>query len=94
MILRILQYIIATLIALLAVAFVADFVIFLYRSHTGRAFDTRTVRATYAIPQKNGRAELDFGNPVTITCVRALFPHNGDSPCWYVDRNANKTILF
>lgn len=94
MILRIVQYLAAAFVILLAVTFAGDFAVFLYRSHAGTAFDTRKVRPTYAVPQKNGRAEFDFGDPVTITCVRALYPHNGDSPCWYVDRNSDKPILF
>jgi hypothetical protein len=49
----------------------------------------------YAIPLKNGNVEyeLDARQPeVTVTCVRALFPHLGYQPCWYVRRNSQKPI--
>jgi len=49
----------------------------------------------YAIPLKNGRTEyeLDARQPeVTVSCVRALFPHQGYPPCWYVRRNSQKPI--
>ena len=58
---------------------------------------TGTVKMTrlYAIPQKNGSVEfeLDANQPeVTMPCVHALFPHMGNSPCWYLQQNANKPI--
>ena len=48
-----------------------------------------------AIPLKSGRTEyeLDARQPeVTVSCVRALFPHQGYQPCWYVRRNSQKPI--
>ena len=48
-----------------------------------------------AIPLKSGRTEyeLDARQPeVTVSCVRALFPHQGYQPCWYVRRNSQRPI--
>ena len=61
----------------------------------GSAYDSVTMQRLFAIPLKNGRTEyeLDARQPeVTISCVRALFPHQGYPPCWYVRRNSEKPI--
>jgi hypothetical protein len=61
----------------------------------GNAFASVQVVRLYAIPLKNGRIEyqLDALQPeVTVNCVRALFPHMGYSPCWYLRRNSQKPI--
>jgi hypothetical protein len=61
----------------------------------GPALDSVRMERLYAIALKNGRTEyeLDAQQPeVTVTCVRALFPHLGYSPCWYLRRNSQKPI--
>jgi hypothetical protein len=61
----------------------------------GSAYDSVQVERLYAIPLKNGRIEyeLDARQPeVTVICVRAIFPHQGYPPCWYVRRNSQKPI--
>ena len=55
---------------------------------------TMTMQATIEIPHKDGRAEIVLGEPQTQTCVRALFPHDGYSPCWYVVRQAQTPIVM
>ena len=61
----------------------------------GPAFDSMQMERLYAIALKNGKTEyqLDAQQPeVTLTCVRALFPHLGYSPCWYLRHNSQKPI--
>ena len=61
----------------------------------GNAFGSVQMVRLLAIPLKNGRVdyELDALRPeVTITCVRALFPHLGYQLCWYVRRQSQKPI--
>jgi hypothetical protein len=53
------------------------------------------VRTLYAVPRKDGKAELDFGDPETQTCVHSLFPHLGYDPCWYTKRqNQQPTVIL
>jgi hypothetical protein len=35
---------------------------------------------------KNGKVEVFYGSPEMRTCIRAVFPHFGYSPCWYLAR--------
>jgi hypothetical protein len=58
-------------------------------------FDAVEMDRLYAIPLKNGATEyeLDARQPKeTVKCVRALFPHLGYSPCWYLRQNSQKPI--
>ena len=47
-----------------------------------------------AIPEKNGKVEFAFEQPVAQPCVRALFPHRRNPPCWYLSRHARQRINF
>jgi hypothetical protein len=85
-------------VALVAIVFAGDYAALRLRAaypRFGSAYDSVHMERLYAIPLKNGRVEyqLDALQPeVTIPCVRALFPHQGYQPCWYVRRNSQKPI--
>jgi hypothetical protein len=84
--------------ALLALLYAGDYAIVRSRAafpRLGSAYDSVQMVRLYAIPLKNGRTEyeLDARQPqVTLPCVRALFPHLGYQPCWYLRRNSQKPI--
>lgn len=54
--------------------------------------ETIKIRPLYVVPRKDGRAEFDFGDPQTQTCIHSLFPQLGYDPCWYVVRQSKKPI--
>ena len=54
------------------------------RDPANGARDTVTVH--YATRLKNGQIEIYYNQPAALTCVRALLPHQGLTPCWYVRR--------
>ena len=54
--------------------------------------ETIKIRPLYVVPLKDGRAEFDFGDPQTQSCVHSLFPQLGYDPCWYVVRQSKKPI--
>jgi hypothetical protein len=48
-----------------------------------------------AISEKGNKTDyqIDAENPTqTITCVHALFPHDGYSTCWQVQRTLHQPI--
>ncbi len=57
-------------------------------------FGTVTIRRFDAIPGKNNKTEYVYENPVTVTCVRSLFPHLGYVPCWYLSRHGEQRINY
>ncbi len=51
------------------------------------------VQPFYAIHQKSGKVEFDYSVPMeTQNCVASLFPHDGNNPCWYVNRHKTRKI--
>jgi hypothetical protein len=89
--------VIGILIVLVA-AFILDYVVLhakMMFPKLGAATGTVQMTRLYAISEKNGRVEyeLDANQPeVTMPCVHSLFPHLGNSPCWYLQQNATKPI--
>ena len=85
-------------VALAAIVYAGDYAVVRLRAsypRLGNAFGSVPVVRLLAIPLKNGRTEyeLDALQPeATVTCVRALFPHLGYQPCWYVRRQSQKPI--
>ena len=85
-------------VALAAIVYAGDYALVRLRvanPRMGNAFDSVQVVRLLAIPLKSGKVdyELDATQPeATVTCVRALFPHLGYQPCWYVRRQSQKPI--
>lgn len=69
-------------------AFTVDFSVFRMRVATHHdAFGSVTVKHYYAVLQKNGRTQFIFEPPQDESCVKTLFPHSGEMPCWYLSRH-------
>ena len=89
--------VIGILVAVVA-AFIVDYMVLRAKMmfpKLGAATGTVQMTRLYAIAEKNGRVEyeLDANQPeVTMPCVHSLFPHMGNSPCWYLQQNATKPI--
>ena len=66
----------------------------LAKKQPGDPLEVMKFRRLYAVPFKNGKNEYDFGDPETRTCVHALFPHFGYTPCWYLSRESRKPIAM
>ncbi len=78
---------------LAAVAYAIDYAVLRFRVATNRnAMGSVTIRPVYAVPQKNHSTEFLTGDPQDQACVHSLFPHLGDSPCWYLARHKEQRI--
>jgi hypothetical protein len=81
-----------------AVLYAGDFVSLRLRMrHTTATdpFETLTAPRVLAISEKGNKTEyqIDVENPTqTVTCVHALFPHNGYSTCWQVQRTLHQPV--
>jgi hypothetical protein len=53
-----------------------------------------TTVPTYAIPHKDGRAEIIVGDATIQACIHSLFPHFGYTPCWYLNRKQSKVKVM
>ena len=89
------------LIALASAAvlvYAGDFVVLRLRMMhptPGDPFETVTALRILAIDEKGNKTEYSV-DPLqpqqTAECVHALFPHNGDPPCWYLKRKLAQPI--
>jgi hypothetical protein len=78
---------------LLSVAYVLDYAVLRFRMAINRHPTGRvTVRPVYAVPHKNRSTEFLLGDLQDQTCVNSLFPHLGDSPCWYLEKHKEQQI--
>ncbi len=90
---RLLQRLLVGVVLTVAVAYAADYLLLRYRMARNQTpFGSVTVRPYYAVPQKDHKTEFLFDDPRDETCVNALFPHLGNSPCWYLSRNKDKRV--
>ena len=76
--------------AALVVLYVGDLLAARFRG--ADAFGSVRVNVLYAIPEKAARMDYSAGAPEDVECVRALFPHFGDDPCWYASRQKTKRV--
>lgn len=79
-----------SLIALLALLYVGDDLSLRLQIPKRPQFGTVHLQPYLAVPRKDGRIEYMLDDPVDQPCVHSLFPHFGDSPCWYLNRQKNK----
>jgi len=79
----------------IAVFYTGDYLLLRYRIIKDREpFGTVEVENYSTVPEKNNRVEYFYDEPDTEECVRSLFPHLGDAPCWYAARHrVNRTDL-
>ena len=86
-----LKRITVTLIVLLAVVYIGDYVTVRYQIPPGRqTFGSVQVEQFTAFKQKSGKIEYTDVGPATKVCVNSLFPQMGYSPCWYASRQTRE----
>jgi hypothetical protein len=74
-------------------AYLLDYAVLRIRIATNRTpFATVTVHPYYAVPQKDQKMQFILGDPTDQQCVNSLFPHMGDSPCWYLTKHTDQQI--
>jgi hypothetical protein len=77
------------LVSLTGLSYVADDVWVRLRS---RPVEQIKVDRLYAVVDQWNKVEFSVGTPVMETCVKALMPHFGYTPCWYLRRHTIQQI--
>ena len=79
---RILQVVLATLVVL----YLGDWITL--RVKTGaQGSNSVQVEQFLRTPLKGQKEEFDYMGTVDQPCVRSLFPHSSESPCWWLARH-------
>lgn len=89
---RALQRTAFSLLALAAVLYAGDYLSLRLQIPSRPQFGTVHIQPYLAVPRKDGRIEYMLDDPVDQPCVHSLFPHFGDTPCWYLQRQKNKRV--
>jgi hypothetical protein len=77
------------LAVLFALTYAGDLIVYKLRGGpTGHV----TVNRFLATPLKGERTEFDYQGSFDTPCAQALFPQNGQSPCWQLRRNPNQGL--
>jgi hypothetical protein len=66
---------------------VGDWAVLRARVAHGTAFGTVQVNQFLATPLKGSKMEYDYMGTVPVTCSRSIFPQQGNSACWWVERH-------
>ena len=78
----------------LAVAFLllwlGDWIVFRVRAAQGSGFQTIQVEEYLTTPLKGSKEEYDYLGTEMQSCARAIFPHAGTPPCWWLRRHTTQ----
>jgi hypothetical protein len=77
------------LVSLAGLSYVADDLWVRFRN---RPVEQIRVDRLYAIVDQWNKVEYSVGTPIMETCVEALMPHFGYTPCWYLRRHTLQQI--
>jgi hypothetical protein len=82
--------ILRTLIAFLALAYAADWIVLQIRERTGTAHGSVVVDNADVVREKGGKVEYFYNPPQPTPCVRSLFPQQGQPACWWLARHTDQ----
>jgi hypothetical protein len=72
------------------VLYFADWAALRVRAAHGNALGSVQVSQYLATPLKGSKEEYDYLGSVTQPCVKSIFPHQEDQPCWWLQRHKNQ----
>jgi len=58
----------------------------------GRPLEQIKIGRYYAVMNRWKEIEYSVGSPTMETCVDALLPHFGHTPCWYLKRHTIQEV--
>jgi hypothetical protein len=86
--------IVVTLLAVCVLAYAADWIVLQIRERGGSAHGLVVVNSAELIKEKGSKVEYFFNPPQPTPCVRSLFPHEGQSACWWLARHSDQQTFM
>lgn len=87
---RILARIAICVLAAAAAVYAADWGVLRVRMSRHTAFSSVPVDQFVAASLKGNKQDYYFAGTTQLECVRAIFPHASDLPCWWLRRHAEQ----
>jgi hypothetical protein len=78
------------LIAIALLVWCGDWAVWRIRVRHGAGYSSVQVTQFLLTPLKNSRIKADEQSTVDQPCARAIFPHGGQDPCWWLRRHATQ----
>lgn len=83
----------AWLCVISAIVYAGDYISLRFRIPGNREqYGVVDVQVLYAIQEKANRTEFTLGPVEKQRCVQSLFPHFGETPCWYLRRHRERWV--
>lgn len=86
---RILRSLVA-LCFLLALVYLGDWMVMRGRVAHGTGFGVVQVNQFLATPLKGNKVEYDLMGTAPVTCSRSIFPQQGMTPCWWLQKHRSQ----
>jgi hypothetical protein len=74
----------------LAVLYAVDWAVIAVRMKRHTAYGSVTVNQFLKTPLKGQKEEYDFLGSTDQQCVKSIFSHGGDLPCWWLERHTKQ----
>jgi hypothetical protein len=78
--------ILSGLLVVLAILYAGDWIVLRLRAGSADAHSVQ-VEQFLRTPLKGQKEEFDYMGTVAQPCVSSLFPHQSESPCWWLERH-------
>jgi hypothetical protein len=88
--LQLLKKILAGVLVLAALTYAADYISWRVRLARGSGMGAIQVDMYLATALKGNKAEYDYLGSQPQPCARALFPHGGSPPCWWLAHHTDQ----
>jgi hypothetical protein len=75
------------LVFLFGILFAGDWLVWRWRVSRGTGYGTVEVHQFLATSLKGNKTEYDMTGTVQQQCSRSIFPQNGNSACWWLQRH-------
>lgn len=83
--------IVLVLVGAFVVIYLVDWTVY---KLTGSPQGSVTVNRTLSVPLKGNKTEVDYLGTGDVPCSRSIFPQDGESPCWKLERNRNQNTTM
>jgi hypothetical protein len=83
---RIFVRIVQGLLTLLVVLYIGDWIGWRVRAQS-QVSSSVQVEQFLRTPLKGRKEEFDYMGTVAQPCVRSMFPHDSQTPCWWLERH-------
>ncbi len=83
-----------TVIAVAALSYPMDWLIWRIRVGAGGGMDTVTVNTVTAATLKGNHFEVYSSDTAPVSCSRSLFPQSGAGACWWLRRHPQQITQY